>query len=141
MTEFKLRNRPRKPEEPRWITQELSGSISINELLKEVERLKQKHGYDLDYSGLSLACYEDDYNCYMSLELPPTPTAEYERKMVEYKVKLKDYNEWREKNKKQIELAKKQQKEQIALNKIKRTKARLEKELAEVESKLERKTK
>ena len=139
MSEFKLRNRPKRPNWPTSVHHDVGNYVSVKHLLEHIEEFKTKHP-EHDPTMMRVGAdypYEED-ELYIYLSLPPHSYKEYEQKLLDYKVAIKEYQEWQKKYKKQIEKAKVEKRKKIAKNKLERTKIRLAKEMEEVKSKLER---
>lgn len=139
MSEFKLRNRPKKPSVSTSVQHYIGNYVSVEYLLECIEEFKTKYSErDLTMMRLEADCNYEEKEVYVYLLLPPHSYKEYERKLLDYKVAIKEYQEWQKKYKKQIEKAKVEKRKKIAKNKLERTKIRLAKEMEEVKSKLER---
>lgn len=136
MAEFKMQHRPKKPQEPRPVLKELGYNITYLGLKEKVEEFLKEHTH-LSETDLTV---ELDYGSYDEHSIwimsAPGTWQDHEKKMVIYKEKLAEYNEWRKKNKIEIEKEKLRIRESIKKRKLENTLVRLKKELAETETKL-----
>ena len=136
MTEFKLRNRPKKPECPHHASREIGSWVSFNELAERVAKFVEEIN-DIDISNVNLEVaqsYCDHATIF--LEADPVPNSTYVERETQYRKDLKEYEEWRKKNKKKIEEYKAEQKIAVKKRKLERSLERLKKETKEVEAKL-----
>lgn len=134
---FEMRNRPRKPREPKPIYEELGCSISVLDLEKKIEDLKTKYpDVSADTFQLCVDYGWDGELGVIQIHVPPASWSVYEANMEKYRDDLKDYNAWRKKHKRQIDDWKAKEKKATAKRKLERTQERLQKELADVENKL-----
>lgn len=136
MTEFKLRNRPKKPERPHPVSREIGSWVSFDELSVQVTNFVVETP-DIGVSNVFLTVAQDYCDgAVIFLEADPLPNSTYVGREIQYKADLKDYEEWRKKNKKKIEKHKAEQKIKIRKRKLERSLERLKKETKEVEDKL-----
>ncbi len=136
MTDFILRKRPKKPERPRSISKEIGAWVSFNELAEQVVKFVEETD-DIDISDVNLevaqALCEESV---IFIEADPVPKSTYAAREIQYKADLKEYEEWRKKNKKKIEERKAEQKITVRKRKLERSLERLKKETEEVQNKL-----
>ena len=135
MSKFVMRDRPKKPSQDGILSTPLFCSLTIDELIYEVNLFVKKYPhlttaditieyeYDNDYGGLSLQAAGKPF------EMRQKETEHYQRAM-------KEYNLWRATNVDEIAAWKKSEKKRIAHDKLLRAKARAEKELTEIQLKL-----
>jgi len=138
MAEFKMMTRPKKPDKFGNRTHRVWCSISIPELLDQVAAFRNKYP-DLELKEITVDLAYDGYDydsCGIQLEAPGKPMSVYNREMNKYHKELKAWKEWRDNHKDNIIAFKESEKKRIALAKLERRKARLLKEAAEVEAKL-----
>ncbi len=136
MSKFVMKNRPKKPTEPRSVQYEVGNLVSLGYLNECVEKFKTENP-GLIESGISLEVEQNWFEgWYIFLTAPPESYNIYEKKLMAYKVELKAYQMWQKKHKTQIVKAKATEKKATAKRKLMRTMERLNKELEATESKL-----
>lgn len=138
MTKFKMRNRPKKPAEPRHVDMEVGNYVTLSYLMESVEKFKVENP-EVDSKDITVeSMYDDCGGISIYLTAPLQSREIYDKKIQEYKIELEVYESWRVKYKKEIEKHKAATKKLIAKRKLERLKERLNKELAAAEAKLEK---
>ncbi len=136
MSSFKMRNRPKKPTEPKTISFEVGKYVALEYLLECVEKFKEEHP-DRNPKEILVTVEETAWaGMSVFLEAPPRSQREYEAKQEAYKLELKAYKSWQDGHAPEIQKHKAVKKKATAKTKLKRTQERLNKELAAVEVKL-----
>lgn len=139
MSKFEMKHRPKKPSQDGQLEFDLYQGIGITEVKEAVGAFKKKHPFLTDAD----ICVEYEYDNGISgpglmLTAAGKSYAQFQLEMQQYKRDLKKYNEWRQDNAEEIALFKVAEKKRIAKAKLERSKARLAKEMAAVEAKLEK---
>ncbi len=138
MSKFVLKNRPKKPAAPSYVTHAVGNDISLEYFLKSIDKFKDENP-GMNPSHITVETEHDDYSgTTILLTSPATSFTSYKQRIREYRWDLKAYQTWQSKNKKQIETAKAQEKKDRAQRKMERTKERLTKELVLIDARLEK---
>jgi hypothetical protein len=139
MTTFKMRNRPKKPIEPRTISFEVGCMVTLGYFQECVEKFKTENP-DRSEREIMVVIEDTDWghNNSIHLSAPPESQRDYETKKEEYKLELKAYKMWQGAHEKEIDIHKVKQKKRAARTKLLRSQERLNKELAKVQAKLEK---
>ena len=136
MAKFVMKTRPKKPTKPQHVNYKVGYYVSVGYMLECIEKFKTENP-DHTPRDMMVEVYDDSYDgTYMVLTGLPPSQGDYEKKHQTYKIELKAYQMWQNKNKTQIEKHKASEKKARAKRKLERTKTRLEKEMTEVNHKL-----
>jgi hypothetical protein len=135
MSKFVMKNRPKKPTEPRTIYFEVGDYVTLGYFTECVEKFKAENP-DRSPKQIMLSVEEGYEGYVLQLEATPQSQMDYEATLQTYKVELQAYESWRVKHKKEIEKWKAAGKKVIAKRKLEKRMVRLAKELEEVEAKL-----
>ena len=137
MAEFKMRNRPKKPQEPRAISEQLGYDLLFSELLLRVELFMENN--QLSSTKEVEVCVGDNWDggyC-LCLEAEGKTHSLYNKEILVYKAELKEYNDWRKDNRVEIEKEKIKIKETIRIRKLEKRLAAATKTAEDLKVKLE----
>ena len=137
MATFKMRNRPKKPVEPRAISEEIGDCTLFTELKEKVDKFVEKHQISIDKVEVVVGdSWKDDYYSTICLESPGKTHSLYNREILVYQAELKEYNKWRQDNRVEIEKEKLRLKAEIKQRKLEMSVGKAKKNLEEAERKL-----
>ena len=138
MSKFVMKQRPKKPTEPRTVRYEVGNYVTLGYMQECIEKFKTENP-DRSEREIMLNVEETYWHGGFSiyLEAPPQSQRDYEAKLEAYKIELKQYKGWQQAHTEQITKYRENKKKRAAKTKLQRTKERLEKEMAAVEAKLE----
>ena len=139
MSKFVMKNRPKKPSEPRTITMEVGNYTTLGYFLECVEKFKTENP-DRSEREIMLSIEDTDWGDRetITLNVGPEGQKEYEAKKEKYLLDFGIYRTWMHTHKKEIAKWKAAEKNRVAKRKLVRTQDRLTKELAGVKAKLEK---
>ena len=136
MAEFKMRNRPKKPQEPRAISEQLGYDLLFSELLLRVELFMENN--QLSSTKEVEVCVGDNWDggyC-LCLETEGKTHSLYNKEVIIHKEKLAEYNKWRQDNRVEIEKEKLRLKALIKQRKLEMSVGKAKRNLEEAERKL-----
>lgn len=138
MSNFKMRNQPKRPAAPQHIDMEVGNYFTLSYMSESIEKFKSENP-GVDPKDIMIEAEDNGYDgTTIILTSPPQSKEIYDKKIQEYKIERKAYDAWRVKYKKEIGKYKAAKKKLVAKRKLERSKERLTKELAAVEGKLEK---
>jgi len=138
MTILRMRNRPKKPTEPRAISEEIGEMIFYTDLQYKVEKFREHH--QLSLSAIIEICIGDgnyDSRTSIYIETEGKSHASYNKEMLVYTAELKEYNNWRKDNRVDIEKEKAKTKEQIRVRKLEKRLVKATKDAEDIRVQLE----
>lgn len=137
MATFKMMNRPKKPTEPRAISEEIGDEIFFSELLEKADKFRTTHQL-ASITQIEVVVGENWSEGYcICLETEGKTHVSYNKEMLVYKAELKKYNNWRKDNRVEIEKQKATTKEKIRVRKLEKRLAKATKDAEDLRVQLE----
>ncbi len=138
MVTFEMKHRPKKPVEPRAISEEIGDCTLFTELKEKVDKFVEKNGLpSIDKVEVVIGdSWTDDYAVTICLESPGKTLGDYQQELIIYKDELAEYNGWRQDNRVEIEKEKLRLKAEIKQRKLEMAVGKAKKNLEEAERKL-----
>ena len=100
MSKFVMKNRPKKPTEPRHVNYEMGNYLSLEYMQECIDAFK-KENPEVDSKDITIEAKENEYNsAVIYLTAPPESRTLYDAKLQTYRIELKAYKVWQEKHKK-----------------------------------------
>ena len=131
-----MRKRPKKPEEPKTVDQELGYSLTFEEFKEQIDKFAEDH----DVKSLnkieifSGGTYYDEST--IVIQAPAGSLVDYNKDMVKYKKELKEYKKWQLVNKVRIERHTAENKKAINIRVLERRLFRAQKDTEDITIKL-----
>lgn len=137
MATFKMMNRPKKPTEPRAISEEIGYDLMFSDLQSKVEKFVELH--QLASTAVVEVVIGDHWDggyC-ICLEAEGKTYGLYNKEIDVYTKELKKYNDWRKDNRVAVEIEKAKTKEKIRIRKLEKRLEKATKDAEDIRVKLE----
>lgn len=137
MATFKMMNRPKKPTEPRAISEDIGCDVMFPDLQIRVDKFVEHNQLSSSAKVEVVVGDHWDGGYCMVLETEGKTHSLYNKEMAIYAIELKVYNNWRKDNRIEIEKDKAKAKKEIKIRNLEKRLAKATKDAEDLKVKLE----